>query len=356
MTVEPVPKKAHELAWQQAVSGGAAKDRYDRLRESQALPLEEKSELTTNSILEWYAAFKGSVAVSFSGGIDSTALLHLVRSLRPDVPAVFCNTGLEYPEIVAFVKRTPDVTILRPRMPFHRIIQTYGYPVISKKIARGVHILRHPTTQNANIYGLYDRGVNRFGESVQGYRIPDRWRFLVKAPFECSDVCCGIMKKEPMHRYGLATGRKQYVGTLAADSKQRERIYIMHGCNALDLKHPRSMPLGFWTRQDVLEYIHIHQVPYCRIYGDIVREGDQWRTTGVRGTGCVFCMFGLHLENEGENRFQALARSHPRLWNYCMERLDLRAVLDYMRPRVPESLAGRFNPEPGPAIRQLSLF
>ena len=37
-------------------------------------------------------------------GKDSTVLLHLVRSIYPDTPALYIDTGLEYPEIKNFVK------------------------------------------------------------------------------------------------------------------------------------------------------------------------------------------------------------------------------------------------------------
>ena len=63
------------------------------------------------------------VYVSFSGGKDSTVLLHIVREMYPEVEAVFVNTGLEYPEIQQFVKTFDNVTILRPKMRFDEVIK-----------------------------------------------------------------------------------------------------------------------------------------------------------------------------------------------------------------------------------------
>ena len=73
------------------------------LKERQAWPLDTKVQWALRQIRIWYDYWDGKVYVAFSGGKDSTVLLHLVRSLYPDVPAVFCNTGLEFPEIVEFV-------------------------------------------------------------------------------------------------------------------------------------------------------------------------------------------------------------------------------------------------------------
>ena len=87
---------------------------YD-LAQMQSLPLEAKILMAKRRIQEWYDYWDGGVYVSFSGGKDSTVLLHLVRSMYPDVQAVFVNTGLEYPEIQAFVKQHDNVTILRPQ-------------------------------------------------------------------------------------------------------------------------------------------------------------------------------------------------------------------------------------------------
>lgn len=68
------------------------------LKMRQALPLDIKISMTKQRIREWINEFGvDGVYVSFSGGKDSTVLLHIVREMYPDVPAVFVDTGLEYP-------------------------------------------------------------------------------------------------------------------------------------------------------------------------------------------------------------------------------------------------------------------
>ena len=75
------------------------------LTELQKLPLWRKIGIAQARIAEWHNHYQGQVYIAFSGGKDSTVLLDLVRKLYPNVPAVFSNTGLEFPEIVEFKER-----------------------------------------------------------------------------------------------------------------------------------------------------------------------------------------------------------------------------------------------------------
>ena len=122
-----------------------------RLEELRALPLERKIQISQTRIIEWYNHYHGDVVVSFSGGKDSTVLLHLVRSVYPNVKAVFSNTGLEYPEIQRHVMSIDNVDIVRPSMRFDEVISTYGYPLIGKEVAEAIYYARRIRSQSGNV-------------------------------------------------------------------------------------------------------------------------------------------------------------------------------------------------------------
>ena len=52
---------------------------------------------------------------------------------------------------------------------------------------------------------------------------------------------------------------------------------------------------------------------------------------------CMFCMFGLHLEKR-PNRFERMALTHPKQYDYCINRMGCGAVLDYLG--IPYKSAG----------------
>ena len=122
-----------------------------RLEELRKLPLERKIQISQTRIIEWYNHYHGNVVVSFSGGKDSTVLLHLVRSIFPNVKAVFSNTGLEYPEIQKHVMSIDNVDIVRPAMRFDEVISTYGYPLIGKEVAEAIFYARRIRSQSGHV-------------------------------------------------------------------------------------------------------------------------------------------------------------------------------------------------------------
>ncbi len=153
-------------------------------------------------------------------------------------------------------------------------------------------------------------------------------------PVMISHYCCRVMKKGVAQKYQSETKRKPIIGTMTEESRVRKQAWIRHGCNAFKAKKATSQPLSFWTEQDILTYIKIFELDIAPPYGDIeivdqkgsvvipegaeMPEGCKYRCSGCTRTGCVYCAFGAHLD-KGETRFQRLAHTHPRLYEYCMK-------------------------------------
>ena len=138
------------------------------------------------------------------------------------------------------------------------------------------------------------------------------------------------MKKGPSHKYYKDTGRVPIIGTMAEESKLRESQYLRQGCNGFNNKIPTSTPIAFWTEQDILKYLKEFEVPYCSAYGEIkVNEDGKYYTTGCQRTGCMFCGYGCHLEEE-PNRFQKLKVTHNKQYDYIINKLGMGEVLDFI--------------------------
>lgn len=135
-----------------------------QLMQFRALPLQAKVNMSLNRIEAWYEHFDGKVYVSFSGGKDSTVLVNLVHRLFPQVPLVFANTGLEYPEIQALAKKM-GAEFVRPKMSFSEVISKYGYPIISKENAEAIYYARR--IKNGGGYS------NTSGRNGTNYRVRD---------------------------------------------------------------------------------------------------------------------------------------------------------------------------------------
>lgn len=295
---------------------------YD-LRQMQSLPLKAKVIMTQQRIKEWYDHWNGEVYVSFSGGKDSTVLKHLVETTVGvyDVPSIFINTGLEFPEIQKFAKSQPNVTVIRPKMRFDEVLKKYGYPVVSKTVANAVEITGNKIAKGEELVDVRSRqllGTYLYNGHKTRYD-KSKWKFLLDADYKISDRCCLIMKKTPAHAYEKETHRKPFLATMASESIQREASWMKYGCNGFDMARPSSKPMSFWTEQDVLQYLLENNLEYCSVYGDIVKDSKgNLMTTGYNRTGCIFCMFGCHLDKE-PNRFQRLQETHPRQYEYCIK-------------------------------------
>lgn len=296
----------------------------------QSWSLERKIQVTQTRIIEWFQKNDGKVYISFSGGKDSTVLLHIARMIYPDIEAVFVDTGLEYPELREFCKTIQNVIWLKPEMNFKKVIETYGYPLISKEVSMKIQYAR----KGGYCVDDFIKGTEREGRCNGRYSMV-KWNFLKESDIPISNYCCTVMKKSPAKKYEHKTGNKPILGTMACESQQRKNAWLKNGCNAFDSKRPVSQPMAFWTEQDILQYLKEYDVSYASVYGDILKDKkDKYYTTGCDRTGCCFCAYGAHLEKE-PNRFQRLKETHPKLWNYCMKPWDdgglgMRDVLEFI--------------------------
>lgn len=283
------------------------------------MSLEDKVKRTKQLIMEWYAQFHGQVYVSFSGGKDSTVLLHIARSLKcgKNIVGVFDDTGLEYPEIRDFVKQQENIIWIKPKMNFKQVIEKYGYPIISKEQSRNIYEIK--TTKSQKLRDI------RLGNGMGS--LAKKWYPLLNADFKISNKCCYVMKKDTFHKFEKETGLKPMVAIMAEESLQRMTSYFKGDCNEYSAKNPTSHPMYFWNEQDVLQYIKMNNIQIASVYGNIIDENGQLRTTGVTRTGCMFCMYGLHLERT-PNRFDLMKQTHPKQYDYIMNKLNGQHVIN----------------------------
>jgi len=355
------------------------------LREFQAYPLDLKIKLSQQRIREWVNHFgESGVYVSFSGGKDSTVLLDLVRERYPNVKAMFVDIPTQYPELRDFVKTFDNVDVVYPKIGFVEVCEKYGFPLISKEVSECVEGARKYLTsilnerndltdrqtdrqtdrtstgmieyaELANI--LNERMKNRKGGQNQRLAIMlgmltkdqtikanipsedrsqyslEKYKFFLEAPFEISNKCCNVMKKNPAHKYYKDTGRVPITAQMASESKLRTQKWLQNSCNGFNLKIPTSNPMSFWTEQDVLLYIKSRDLPICSVYGQVVSDDEEagqmdlseWagkelfelgnkplHCTGCVRTGCVCCGFGAHLNKD--TRFTDLKKTHPKMY------------------------------------------
>lgn len=150
------------------------------------------------------------------GGLDSITLYLFLRSIGIDVPAV--SVSFLEDKSVQRVHKALGVVCLPPaakpdgtRWSKAAVIKEFGFPVLSKEIARKISLLQHPSENNATVrhaiitgetgeYGGYRKGtrmklsqkwLERFGgyeneREGTNYGVPD---FLV------SDKCCYYLCK-----------------------------------------------------------------------------------------------------------------------------------------------------------------
>lgn len=302
----------------------------------QNLPYEVKvkrAELRAREFIERLDDMGKAAHVSV-GGLDSITLLVFLRSIGLDIPAVSVS-ALEDKSIQK-VHKELGVIRITPGKSKKEILQEYGFPVISKKIAGRIELLQNPTEKNKTVrHAIITGECGEQGHFAKNSRmkLPNKWLELFAgyenenegvayqiAPFKVSNKCCLHMKEKPCDHWAKEHNSAPFLGLMASEGGQREESLVEHGCNYFGKTVIRSAPFAPFLRQDLLQLALDLKVPVPEIYGEIRRKSDgKLYTTKAQRTGCNMCGFGIHLEKR-PHRFDRLRERNPKEWEFWMYR------------------------------------
>lgn len=302
----------------------------------QALPYEVKikrAELRAREYIEKLDDMELNAHVSV-GGLDSIVLLLFLRHIGIDVPAISVS-ALEDKSIQR-IHRKLGVISIPPGKPKVQILQEYGFPVISKKIAGRIDTLQRPTEKNKTVrHAIITGECGAQGHYAKNSRmkLPQKWLELFAgyenetenvnyriAPFKVSNKCCLYMKEQPCDKWAKEHKSRPYLGLMASEGGQREEALTEHGCNYFGKGVIRSAPFAPFLRQDLLQLALDLNAPVPEIYGTIERRPDgTLYTTGAQRTGCSMCGFGVHMEQR-PHRFDQLRVRNQKEWEFWMYR------------------------------------
>lgn len=230
--------------------------------------------------------------IAFSGGKDSTVLHYLIDLALPNnkIPRVYANTGIEYVDMVKFVKglslNDDRVLILNQKRNIKKTLEEYGYPFKSKE-----HSLR-VSEFNKNHFSKfiikYITGKNEDGTD-RGFSCPKilKYQFEGDKKYNYSKECCHKLKKDLMFEYQKASKKKiNLTGMRAEEGGTRANA----NCILLkDGKLVRFHPLLVVSEDWENWFINKYNIKLCKLY---------YPPYNFKRTGCKGCPYNMHLQED----------------------------------------------------------
>jgi phosphoadenosine phosphosulfate reductase len=227
-------------------------------------------EASPETVLRWAVETLDRLAVATSFQSSGLVILHHLRSIKPDLPVLFLDTGFHFEETLRFR---------------HRIAEMWDLKVVD---LRGDH---GDAQRQAELYG------------------PELYR---RDP----ETCCAINKVRPLQAAleeydGWISGLRRDQSPLRAETPLIEAQMLPSGNEIMKIH-----PLARWNRADVERYVAEHAIPTHplleRGYASIgcwpctraIKEGESERDgrwAGLAKTECGIHSFGkLHGPQQSE--------------------------------------------------------
>lgn len=230
--------------------------------------------------------------ISFSGGKDSTILHYLIDMALPNnkIPRVFINTGIEYVDIVKFVKGLASederFTLIPPSLPIRQVLEKYGYPFKSKQHSHNVGI--YQTSGKLTETNKKYLGIDKLKPTMFQCPILLKYQFTNDFNIKLSDKCCYKLKKEPISKWQKQSGRQITItGMRKEEGGNRNNItcIVTDKDKSIIKFHPLVVVSEEWEDW----FIKKNNIEICKLY---------LPPYNFKRTGCKGCPFSLELQQQ----------------------------------------------------------
>lgn len=365
---------------------------FGEIIELQKLPLNDKVTFSIEVLQQCEKITSHNVALAFSGGKDSLVVADLIERFVPElhdkILCIFGNTGVEFPESLAFARkygkahygdRFFETELLR--LDHDELRYDFARELIKRLESEGAldEVLKADGKlkgQGTLITAAKKRGYEldrtncyfkghrmNFAYCLEQYGAPllgkaasklDAHRINIECFLKYSDTlsedeklkeyydtlreckfsqhCCKLLKKEPSERVQAKHDVGIIVkGLMAAESHTRMLnvatrgpIFASHRPHIKDESFYHMSPIAMWRDEDVWEYINACGVERPPLYDITYRTADG-EIKHIERNGCMFCGTDIQFKN---NHLSVLRQTHPKAYQVCMEQFGYRKELN----------------------------
>lgn len=248
--------------------------------------------------------------IAYSGGKDSTVLSYLVDLALPNnkIPRVFSNTGIEYTDMVKYVKsralKDDRIVILTQTRNIKQTLEKYGYPFKAKEHADKVNLF--------NKIG-FSKTITEYLTKTNGFGCPDilRYQFKDQVKLNFSGQCCIKLKEELQEKW-----QKENKKTVTITGMKKEEGGARKRLTCLTRKNRKFHPLSVVSEEWEDMFVEIYNIELCKLY---------YPPFNFKRTGCKGCPNNKHIQEDllvMKKYLPAEYKQCLKLWKYTYDEYD----------------------------------